>query len=114
VLDAKQLLAAFENPTFIDPDGEKTVGRPLSHVQYQQVLRDLRAAGTDVQKTEDVLREALTNMGLPAEKILQLPDPLYWKAIEDFFRCCRGEPPTPAAAAPSTTGPSSATPLTPA
>lgn len=113
MIDAKALLEAFELPTFVDVDGAKTVGRPLSHVQYQRTLKELRAAGSDEEQTRVVLTAALEQMGLPAEKILALPDPLYWAAIKDFFRCCRGEPLSPAAV-PSIPGPSSATPSTPA
>jgi hypothetical protein len=114
MIDAKALLAAFEKPTYVTLAGETKVGRPLSHVQYRQVLRDLDDAGTDEAKTEAVLRRTLTDMELPADEILQLPDPLYWAAIKDFFRCCRGEQLPATEPAPSTPGPNSATSSTPA
>lgn len=107
--DAETLLAAFEKPVYISKTGKRTIGKPLSHPQYQKMLADLRVAGDDEAKAEPVLKQALTDMGLPADEILVLPEPLYWKALRDFFRCCRGEPSVPAN--PSTPGP--ATPSTP-
>ncbi len=99
MFDAEKLLAAFERPTYVSTTGQRTVGRPLSHPQYQQVMADLQAAGDDTGKTEAIVRQALLDMGLPAEEIIALPDPLYWQAIRDFFRCCRGEPVSPPASA---------------
>ena len=106
MFDAKAQLAALEKPTFVSESGTVTAGRPLSHPQYRKLVVDLEAAGTDEQQTEDVLREALTTMQLPVDEIIALPEPLFWKAMQDFFRCCRGEQPQN----PSIPGPSSATP----
>jgi hypothetical protein len=91
MLDARTLLEAFEYPIYIDRAGKKITGVPLSHVQYERVLVDLHAAGEDRAATDAVLKQALTDMKLPADEILALPDPIFWAAIKDFFRCCRGE-----------------------
>jgi hypothetical protein len=93
VFDAKTMLAAFERPTFIDAEGEKYVGIPLSHPQYQACLKALDEAGTDQEKSDAALKAALELMQLPADKILALPDGLFWGAMRDFFRCCRAGPP---------------------
>jgi len=109
MFDAHKLLAAFEKPTYVTRAGKTVVGVPLSHVQYEKVIADLRAAGDDRATAEALVGAALTDMGLPAEEILGLPDPLYWAAIADFFRCCRGEsngaPPAPSSPGPAVTAP---------
>jgi hypothetical protein len=107
MFDAHKLLAAFERPTYVTRAGETVTGVPLSHVQYERALADLRAVGEDRAAAEQIVKQALCDMQLPADEILALPDPLYWGAIADFFRCCRGEP-----AAPSTPSPAPAAPAT--
>lgn len=111
MFDTRSMLAALERPRFIDAEGVETIGVPLSHVQYYQVLADLKAAGSDEKKADEVMRGALTIMQLPAEAILALPDPLYVAAVRDFFRCCRGEK---NGANPATSSPKIETPSTPA
>ncbi len=111
MFDARKLLAAFEKPTYVTEAGQTIVGRPLSHPQFQQFLKDLERAGADDAAVDAVVQQALLDMQLPAEEILALPDPLYAAAITDFFRCCRGLPPpspaTPPPAPASTAAPTS-------
>lgn len=99
MFNAKSFVAAMENPVFVDLDGITTTGIPLSHPQYHKVLADLDAATTR-EETQKVMHAALTQMQLPADHILNLPEPAFQVAIADFFRCCRGEKAPSAPATP--------------
>lgn len=103
-------------PVFIDLDGNEHKGKLVSVVQglqLQDKLNQALADGLPADKLDEVFKEILGAMGLPADKILALPSAAFWDAMDSFFSSHRRKAPTPAGTATTETAPVPASPAAP-
>lgn len=114
---AKQFPGALVAPVFTDLDGQAHQRElPLSVLEYnaleadwQQFLADAAAGLITKENFESRVRPIVEGTGWPADRVLALPNELFWAVMSGFFASptAEGQPPvaeatTPASAATTT------------